>query len=327
MELPRPSSPGPSLSGRDFSGEEITGVAPITQASVVIPQAVARAGRALVLLLTGTSAGQVFALEKGETLVGRGRDAHVYIDDTGISRGHCRICCTAPGASVLEDLSSRNGTFVNGKRVARATLEEGDRIQVGPKVVLRFAILDETEEALARSLFEASTRDPLTRAFNRRYFMERLDAEVAFATRHDSNLSVVMLDLDHFKHLNDTFGHAGGDAVLRGIATQIPRLIRAEDVFARYGGEEFVLLVRGIDHPHVALLAERIQRTVHKLDIPFEAKLVTVTLSAGVASISELRTKAVAENCPSTPAQRLLGLADARLYSAKSTGRNRVCSA
>jgi two-component system, cell cycle response regulator len=325
MELPKPSIAPLGSPGQDFFGEETTGVNAMTYGGGVVPQAVARAGRALVLLLTGTNAGQVFALEPGETLIGRGRGSHVYLDETGISRGHCRIVRTGRDPYILEDLSSSNGTFLNGKRVTRARLEEGDRIQIGSKAVLRFAIQDETEEALARQLFEASTRDPLTRLFNRRYFVERFDTEVAFAQRHTSKLSVVMFDLDHFKKLNDTHGHAGGDAVLRSIAVQVPRLIRTEDVFARYGGEEFVLLVRGIDHANVTGLAERIQRTVEELGIPFGAALIQVTVSAGVASISELRQRGDDAKAPA-PGQRLVALADERLYIAKSTGRNRVCA-
>ena len=298
--------------------ESDTGVVSVKQDPVVVPAAIKGGARALLVLLTGTNAGQVFALESGETVIGRGRGAHVRIDDVGLSRAHSRVVREGDGRFFVEDLNSKNGTFLNGRPVTRLPIEVGDRIQMGQNIVLRFSIIDETEESLARQLFETSTRDALTNLFNRRYFNERLTAEAAFALRHRTLLSVVMLDLDHFKRTNDRFGHLAGDLVLRIIAAQIGRLVRAEDVLARYGGEEFVLLVRGIEHANVVLLAMRIQRSIEKLPIPFEEHTLLTTLSAGVASFSE---------CGDAPGgTALLGLADARLYKAKQAGRNRVCS-
>jgi diguanylate cyclase (GGDEF)-like protein len=144
--------------------------------------------------------------------------------------------------------------------------------------------------------------------------------------RHRSKLSVLLFDLDHFKTMNDTYGHLAGDEVLRGVSAQVIKLIRAEDVFSRYGGEEFVILVRGIDQANVVLFAERVRRAIEKLIIVYETHALRATISVGVSSLAECT-----ERTPSRPqhpehalGEAMLLLADERLYRAKSSGRNRV---
>jgi diguanylate cyclase (GGDEF)-like protein len=220
------------------------------------------------------------------------------------------------GKFVVEDLSSTNGTFVGGTKIERTELHTGDRVQVGPNVVLRFAILDEAEEQLAHQLYEASTKDGLTKVYNRKYFVERMAAEVAYAQRHASLLSVILFDLDLFKRVNDTHGHLAGDVVLRVVAAQVQRTIRTEDVLARYGGEEFVILVRGIPHANASHFGERVRKAVERLSIPWEQIQIRATISVGVSSLSELSE--------ATTGDAVLHLADERLYTAKSGGRNRV---
>jgi diguanylate cyclase (GGDEF)-like protein len=319
----------PSLSDHWF--DEDTGVSNV-EARTPIPGAVRGVDeRALVLLLTGTNAGQVFALEDRETLLGRGRDVQLRVEDVAISRVHARIVKQQDGRFFVEDMGSTNGTFVNGtgpiERSARAELHRGDRIQVGPNVVLRFSIIDQVEEKLARQLFEASTRDPLTGVYNRRYFTERLGSEVGFAERHKSHLGLISFDIDHFKQVNDTHGHPIGDLVLQAITAEVGHLIRVEDVLARVGGEEFTVLVRGIEHVNVVRFAERLRRAVERMVVPFSVDSIGVTISVGVASLDEVLTPPVGieAEAPSTE-DRLLSLADARLYEAKEGGRNRVCS-
>jgi diguanylate cyclase (GGDEF)-like protein len=275
-----------------------------------------RLDRAILTVLTGVNAGQVFRLDTDETIIGRGREAHVRVDDVGISRKHTRVVRSQDGRYFVEDLGSTNGTFVAARRVDRFELRPGDRVQVGPNVLLRFSVIDATEEELARQLFEASTRDALTRVFNRKYFVERLAGEIAYAHRHKTSLSVILFDLDHFKAMNDTHGHLAGDVVLRVVASAVQNTIRLEDVLARYGGEEFAILVRGIEHEKVAIFAERVRKAVDALEIPYEGQKLRATMSAGVASLAEVSA------APSGEA--LLLLADERLYRAKDQGRNRV---
>lgn len=272
--------------------------------------------RALLTVYTGANAGQVFAIDKDPTFIGRGREAHIRIEDGGISRSHAKITRGESGAYVVTDLGSRNGTFVNAKQVDEASLSPGDRLQFGPNIVCAFSLTDTDEERLARQLYEASTRDPLTQVFNRRYFDERLRAEIAYATRHESTLAVFLLDIDHFKRVNDTYGHAVGDVVLRAVADKLAHMLRAEDVVARYGGEEFAVLVRGIPRAHDLRLAERIRRAIERLEISAGDESLNITASIGIAALEELPS-------PGEEAALLL-LADERLYAAKNGGRNQV---
>jgi len=182
---------------------------PSTQSKIAAPVS-APMERAVLVTLTGLNAGQVFRVDRDEILIGRSRKAHFRIDDGGVSRLNTRIVRIG-SAFFVEDAGSRNGTFKNGARIARSELKNGDRIHIGPSIVVRFAIMDEAEEILARQLYEASTRDTLTRAYNRRYFNQRLIAEIAFALRHKTTVSVILIDVDHFKTVNDTFGHNAGD--------------------------------------------------------------------------------------------------------------------
>jgi diguanylate cyclase (GGDEF)-like protein len=291
------------------------GTAPTTENQIAVAPRSTVKDRALLTMLSGLNAGQVYTLDQRETTLGRSKDAGVRIEDGGISRTHARVVCTEERRFFLEDLGSTNGVFVNGVKVERAELATADRIQIGPNVVLRFALLDAEEEALARQLYESSTRDALTRTFNRKYLIERLSAEVAYAIRHKARLSAILFDLDHFKSVNDSHGHHAGDVVLRVVSAQVQRLIRTEDVFARYGGEEFVVIVRGILHANVAMFAERIRKSVEQLVIPLGDLRLRASLSLGVASLNE---------CGNTSTDGLLQLADERLYKAKVGGRNRV---
>lgn len=270
--------------------------------------------RATLVVVAGPMPGQVHSLVKDSVVIGRDPMADIQIEDAGVSRRHARIAAVA-GGHVVEDLGSANGTFLGGTRVSRQEVASGDRIQLGPRIVLRFALLDEDEEVMHRQLFESSTRDALTGAFNKKYITERLVAEVAHALRHRSSLEVVVCDLDKFKHVNDQFGHLVGDRVLRAVAGRVQAVIRSEDVFGRFGGEEFVVLSRSSD---AARLAERIRMAVEQLVVPTDRGPLRVTLSLGVARIDELG----AEVSP----ERLLDTADLRLLEAKRLGRNRVCA-
>ena len=304
--------------GYDWQEEEVS--TRLTDTTVAMPPPSSARGRtrAMLTVISGPSSGRTFSLSDRETLLGRAREAHVRLDDAGASRVHARIVHLEDGRYLLEDLSSTNGTFVGGKKVDRVPLTSGDRIHVGPNVTISFAILDSQAEMMTHQLYESAMRDALTRANNRRYFLERITSELAFALRHQGLLSLIMFDIDHFKRINDEHGHPAGDEVLREVAAQIARMIRAEDVFARYGGEEFVLLVRGIDHSKVGRFAERIRSAIANLEVASENAVLRVTISAGYASISELPSDGRTE-------EALIRTADERLYRAKEGGRNCCC--
>lgn len=270
--------------------------------------------RALLLRMDGIHAGSVLALERLPFTIGRHPTNSLRIDEESISRFHGRI--SSEGNSYyVEDLGSRNGTFVAGERVTRRRVEDGTTITFGAQVTFRFALTDLRQERLLRRLYESSTRDALTGAYNRSHFDERLRAEIAFAARHRTEASLVLLDIDHFKRVNDTYGHQAGDLVLRELATLSLRSLRAEDVFARFGGEEFGVILRGIHLRGAQRLGERLRVALESTSITSAGQAIRVTLSAGCASVA----------CSAAAtAEEIIKIADRRLYLAKTGGRNRV---
>lgn len=172
-------------------------------------------------------------------------------------------------------------------------------------------------EALARELYESSIRDPLTGVHNRRYFDSRLQEELAFARRHDAVVGLILLDVDHFKKVNDQHGHPVGDQVLVAVAGVFSQSVRREDLVARIGGEEFAVLVRGVGIEGLRALADRLRRATEDHSIERSGGTLSVTVSAGCATV----------HGETADAAHLVGAADARLYEAKRAGRNRVVAA
>jgi two-component system cell cycle response regulator len=316
---PTDRNPARRDSGAFFDVEEEASTRQSAETVVLsVPSQQVHRTSAQLTVIAGPNAGRAYSLPEGETVLGRGREAQVFIDDAGASRMHARIVVTEDGRYVLEDLKSRNGTFLGSRRVDRAELTSGDRIAIGSSVTLSFAILDAQAERMAHQLYESSVRDALTRAHNRRYLVERLGSEIAYAKRHKAPLSLIMFDIDHFKLVNDGHGHLTGDEVLREVAALVARMIRTEDVFARYGGEEFVVLARGIEHDNAGLFAERLRAAIEALEVVTSGDaIIRVTISAGYAALDELGEG-------QRTAEGLIRLADARLYGAKAAGRNQT---
>ncbi len=269
-------------------------------------------------VLTGIAANSVIALD-GKTLflVGRGDEADVKIDDAGVSRIHCRFVRRSD-AFYVEDLGSTNGTLLNGSRVTSAELRSGDRVQIGATAIVQFVLLDEAEDTRARRLFDMETRDSLTRAYNRRYFSERLTMEITRARAEKSALSVMLFNLDHFKSVNDGGGHPAGDVVLRAVVDEIGRCLRLHELVTRYGGDEMAVLLPSSTRSDASHTAERIRARIESLRIKTGAKSVSVTVSVGVADLTECHEGATGDD--------LLALATRRLRRAKLVGRNRVCA-
>jgi len=169
---------------------------------------------------------------------------------------------------------------------------------------------------LRESLKNLSIRDPLTGLFNRRYLVETLEREFYRARRAAAPVAIIMIDADHFKRFNDTFGHEAGDAVLRELGAFLKSSVRAEDIACRYGGEEFCLVLPQMSRDGARVRAEAIRQGVARLDIKLGGKaLGPVTLSLGVASFPD----------DADTGEAVLASADAALYQAKQQGRNRVC--
>ena len=274
--------------------------------------------RTVIKVLTGNEAGRVhvFAVDElGELIVGRATTCDLRIDDTSLSRQHCRIHKTN-GAYFVEDLGSRNGTQVDGMRIkAPMLLADGALIQLAAGTIIMFSHQEDLEVQAEQRLYASAVLDPLTGLHNRRHLDARLKSEFAFANRHHTPLSVLLIDIDHFKKINDTYGHAGGDAALRVLADRLQRAVRIEDIVARYGGEEFAVVARGIEAAGAMLLAERIRETVTKIQVAHEGTFIAFTISVGVATMSRER---IFDSVAS-----VLKAADDGLYKAKETGRNR----
>jgi diguanylate cyclase (GGDEF)-like protein len=282
----------------------------------VMPSQAMAERRAVLTLLTGPRAGTTVPIPPGEFTVGRGAGSDFLIEDELLSRQHARIV-TVLDRYFIEDLGSTNGTYVNGDRVrSLVPLSDGAVIHLGPRTIVRFSLRDTAEVAAVQRAYEATVRDALTGVYNRFYLDERLASEFSFAKRHKTLLSVVFIDADHFKRINDTFGHAAGDAVLRAMGAYLKRAVRIEDLVARFGGEEFVIVLRGVECEGVLIAAERIRAGIESLCIEHDGHNLAVTASLGVATLGPTRDYASVE--------ALLKAADDALYRAKTLGRNRV---
>jgi diguanylate cyclase (GGDEF)-like protein len=268
----------------------------------------------VLFVLGGPRAGTIYPLDEPVVNLGRGPTCQIPLQDEGVSRLHARIRRTSTGF-MLEDAGSRNGTFCQGIRLAGPKqLAEGDRINMGATTAFRFSLQDGTEFHAIRHTLELMNHDALTDLLNRRELMERFEAELAYARRHEAPLAVLLIDIDHFKLVNDAFGHLIGDVVLREAATALTRTLRAEDVFGRYGGDEFALAVRGIDRDGVAALAERMRSCIEESLSGSSRRGMKITISVGGVMLE-----------PHHPdVETLIDEADKALYEAKELGRNRV---
>jgi diguanylate cyclase (GGDEF)-like protein len=263
----------------------------------------------LVVVSSETAVGKMFKINE-RVVIGRAPDSDVRLDEDGVSRKHARLTMRVDGAVEVQDLKSTNGTYVNGDRVERMVLRDGDKLQVGPITILKFSY-DALDEELQKNLYESATKDPLTELANRKAFAEALDREVSFAQRHKRPLALVAFDIDHFKKINDTHGHPAGDHVLQCVAYIVKSELRNEDLLARVGGEEFSILMRDTTAANARICAERVRARIESAAITYRDKAIPVTISLGVALLRD--------GIPD-----LIRTADASLYKAKHFGRNRV---
>jgi two-component system, cell cycle response regulator len=270
---------------------------------------------AYLIVLAGSMMGEMFKIGRERTIIGRGQKADIRMLDDGISREHCEIVLEGEKL-VLRDLNSTNGTFCKGVRVTAHELADGDKILVGSNTVLKFTYHDKLDETFQRQMYESALRDDLTKAFNKKYFMDRVESEFAYSIRHNVPLTLVAFDLDHFKSINDTYGHPAGDYVLAEASGVVHASIRVEDVFARVGGEEFSVLCRGTDAQHGNIVAERLRSAVASKQFVFDGRVIPVTMSVGVATVPAGSIR---------DAMEFIAAADQSLYEAKRSGRNKVC--
>jgi two-component system, cell cycle response regulator len=251
-------------------------------------------------------------IELGHELVeiGRSGECALAIKDDGVSRRHARIKRIF-GLYFVSDLESANGTFVNGQRVSMAQLSDGDQIRVGGST-LKF-VANHHEAEYSRRAFTLATIDPLTGAHNKRHFDDILAKETRRAVQHGTALCLVLLDIDHFKRINDTFGHHAGDWVLARVAETIKALLDPGGLFCRVGGEEFAVIAPNTERKGALAASERIRAAIERASFDYEGRHIPVTVSLGVAEVA-----------PMDSPDELYQRADEKLYASKTVGRNRV---
>jgi two-component system cell cycle response regulator len=275
----------------------------------------AKRDKPYLIVLAGSAMGAMHLIDRDVTVIGRGEKADLRIIDDGISREHSRIL--RKGDKILvEDMGSTNGTFCNGIRLASQVLAEGDKIMIGTGTILKFTYHDEIDEVFQHQLTESALRDPMTKTYNKKFFLDRIQNEFTYAARHQLPLALLFLDIDRFKNINDTHGHPVGDMVLSDLSLLMAKSLRGEDVLARYGGEEFAIICRGLDLPRAKILAERIRRGIEEHKFEARERIVPVTVSIGVAVFPDSRVRSAGD---------LIVAADETMYEAKRSGRNRVC--
>jgi diguanylate cyclase (GGDEF)-like protein len=282
------------------------------------PQATFRGVDCLVIIHAPTHSqlGKRFALDRPRLNIGRGRDNDVVLPNDCVSRRHAALERRGNDMYVL-DLTSTNGTFVNdgAQTVTAQRLVPGDQLRIG-NTIFKYLSGSDVEAQYHEVIFSMTVTDGLTNVINRKALDGILADEVLRAHRHARPLSLLILDIDHFKRINDTHGHLAGDAVLRSLAALLQKRVRPTDKVGRYGGEEFCAILPETDLQNALHMAEELRTLVAGNMFAAEQRMLQVTISLGVATLT-----------PDMQAEDLYRSADQMLYAAKHSGRNRVCHA
>ena len=281
--------------------------------------------RPALVFLTGDFLAVPIPLEREEVILGRALEADVRVNDSKISRQHARITTifnaeTGKTEYVVTDLESRNGTFLNGQKITRETLQNGDKITIGEHI-LRFDLLDEIDREYQRQIRRLLSHDDLTGLLSSRSFFSELRREAARAGQENRPFCVLMMDVDFFKAVNDTYGHLTGSKTLEEIGLCIMKNLRSGDVAARFGGEEFAAFLLDATVSQAIVAAERIRAGIENQAFSVirqgkASETHRITISIGIASFP----------ADSSDPIELVEMADSALYRAKRAGRNRVCS-
>ncbi|MFT4179799.1 MAG: GGDEF domain-containing protein [Thermomonas sp.] len=270
---------------------------------------------ACMVVIHGQGLGQRIDITDAPLMVGRSDEADFVIAHKSVSRSHCRIW-RDENRYLIRDLGATNTTRLNERRIEGDTaLSDGDQVTVGESI-LKFISQDSVEARYHEEIYQLATHDALTELYNRRHFIEMADKEIARALRHQRPLALCIIDVDLFKPVNDRYGHACGDEVLRQIAALVLRHARSEDLAARIGGEEFALLLPECELDTAQACAERLREAVAAAAFLPDGEPRQITVSIGVAALGPRHGSR----------NNLMVAADSALYRAKSEGRNRVCT-
>jgi len=261
-----------------------------------------------------TELGRRYVLGESVTTIGRGSSNDVVVSSDAVSRHHAQL--ERRGTEfMVSDLQSTNGTFINNERQRpfNARLNRGDQIRVGD-TVFKFLSGSDIEAQYHAVIGHMAVTDGLSNLANRKHIDSLLSEEIQRAHRHGRALSVLMLDIDHFKTINDVHGHLAGDRVIAGMAILLRQRLRAGDKLGRYGGEEFCAILPETDLSNAVTIAETLRTMVATHPFPIEAQRLTITVSIGAAELK-----------PKMQCTDIYAAADEMLYRAKGEGRNRVC--
>lgn len=270
-----------------------------------------------VIVLVGPPGyiGKQWLITKSDMTIGRSVETELYISDSSLSRSHARLEVVGNDVFII-DLGSTNKTLVNGMPLApniKRKLANNDQIKTG-NVIFKFLEKGNLESISNQQVFEKAQKDALTGAYSKGALLEKGPEAVKRSEVLGEPLAVITFDIDHFKKINDSYGHPGGDFILKELGQLMQsKLVRSNDYFARYGGEEFVIILQATPIKTAQEVAERIRLTVEGHLFVFENKLIKVTISIGVSS-----------KAPQDTWEQLYGRADQALYQSKQSGRNRV---
>lgn len=268
-----------------------------------------------LIQISGRETGQMFNLSERTIRIGRDQNCQVMLDDPHVSRVHAEIKCVNKRDITISDAGSTNGIFVNGKKVTSQKLEDGDKILIGTRLYFKFCYQDAVDQNYQQSLFRAANIDSLTQLYNKKYFIDVLSKEFSFSRRMNSPLSLMMLDVDYFKKINDTYGHMAGDLVLKTIGQYLLNQLRLENIGCRYGGEEFAIILRNVSGDVALHIAERLRISVEQDEIFYRQTPMKITVSIGIATYENKNFETIED---------LIQKADEHLYEAKQSGRNRT---
>lgn len=280
-----------------------------------------RRKRACLVQYSGAKLGKRYPLDEATMIVGRVPPAQILINESTLSRQHARITQSGPLVEI-EDLKSSNGTYINdAKSDGRVALKDGDIIRFGT-ILLKFFSSENLESIVQDRIYRMATIDTGTEIFNKQYLMDGLESEMKYSRAFGRNLSIIYYDLDHFKKVNDTYGHNAGDIILKESARLAKSCVRKDDILGRFGGEEFVVILPSTDSRAATELAERIRTHIagHAFDLELDGPQGKQkiqhkqTISCGVTQLTPQMT---------TP-EEFLESADKKLYHSKQTGRNKV---
>jgi diguanylate cyclase (GGDEF)-like protein len=266
-----------------------------------------------LVIIYGEDLGRRVPLGSEPTVIGRSSKCDVQVDQESVSRNHARISRQRDNY-VIGDLGSTNGTYVNDELIDEVVLRDGDQIKVG-RTIFKFIVSGNMEAQYHEEIYRLMTVDGLTELHNKRFFNEALEREMSRTRRYAREFSLLLFDIDHFKKINDTYGHLAGDSVLRQLGALVRNKVRRDDVPARTGGEEFSVIVPEVSLEGAIQLAEKLRASIEGSVFRFEGTKIPVTVSIGVAEWTE---------DIQDPAD-LVKRADERLYEAKRSGRNRTC--